>query len=119
MIGQHVYITIGKQETDNGIWLNADYVVRDGDTAYVWLANTNGVLEKRTVTIGRHNEEANTYEITDGLTLDDYLAFPTDDCKEGEKTTVSQAGDSSGDTSGEDTSSDMGSAVLPAEEGAS
>lgn len=119
MIGQHVYITIGKQETDNGIWLNADYVVRDGDTAYVWLANTNGVLEKRTVTIGRHNEEANTYEITDGLTLDDYLAFPTDDCKEGEKTTVSQAGDSSGDTSGEDTSGDMGSAVLPAEEGAS
>lgn len=83
MIGQHVYITVGKQETDKGIWLNADYVVRDGDTAYVWLADTNGVLEKRTVTIGRHNEEANTYEITDGLTLDDYLAFPTDDCKEG------------------------------------
>lgn len=119
MIGQHVYITVGKQETDKGIWLNADYVVRDGDTAYVWLADTNGVLEKRTVTIGRHNEEANTYEITDGLTLDDYLAFPTDDCKEGEKTTVSQAGDSSEDTSGEDTSGDMGSAVLPAEEGAS
>ena len=119
MIGQHVYITVGKQETDNGIWLNADYVVRDGDTAYVWLANTNGVLEKRTVTIGRHNEEANTYEITDGLTLDDYLAFPTDDCKEGEKTTVSQAGDSSEDTSGEDMSGDMGSAVLPVEEGAS
>lgn len=114
MIGQHVYITVGKQETDKGIWLNADYVVRDGDTAYVWLANTNGVLEKRTVTIGRHNEEANTYEITDGLTLDDYLAFPTDDCKEGEKTTVSQADDSSEDTSG-----DVGSAVMPAEEGAS
>lgn len=114
MIGQHVYITLGKQETDKGIWLNADYVVRDGDTAYVWLANTNGVLEKRTVTIGRHNEEANTYEITDGLTLDDYLAFPTDDCKEGEKTTVSQAGDSSEDTSG-----DVGSDVMPAEEGAS
>lgn len=114
MIGQHVYITLGKQETDKGIWLNADYVVRDGDTAYVWLANTNGVLEKRTVTIGRHNEEANTYEITNGLTLDDYLAFPTDDCKEGEKTTVSQAGDSSEDTSG-----DVGSAVMPAEEGAS
>ena len=114
MIGQHVYITVGKQETDKGIWLNADYVVRDGDTAYVWLANTNGVLEKRTVTIGRHNEEANTYEITDGLTLDDYLAFPTDDCKEGEKTTVSQADDSSEDTSG-----DVGSAAMPAEEGAS
>lgn len=114
MIGQHVYITLGKQETDKGIWLNADYVVRDGDTAYVWLANTNGMLEKRTVAIGRHNEEANTYEITDSLTLDDYLAFPTDDCKEGEKTTVSQAGDSSEDTSG-----DVGSAVMPAEEGAS
>ncbi len=114
MIGQHVYITVGKQETDKGIWLNADYVVRDGDTAYVWLANTNGVLEKRTVTIGRHNEEANTYEITDGLTLDDYLAFPTDDCKEGEKTTVSQADDSSEDTSG-----DVGSAAMSVEEGAS
>ena len=124
MIGQHVYITVGKQETDKGLWLNADYVVRDGDTAYVWLANTDGVLEKRTVTIGRHNEEANTYEITDGLTLDDYLAFPTDECKEGEKTTVSQAGDSSEDTASEDapnedTSGDAGSAVLPAEEGAS
>lgn len=116
MIGQHVYITLGKQETEKGIWLNADYVVRDGDNAYVWLANDKGVLEKRTVTIGRHNEEANTYEITDGLTLDDYLAFPTDTCKEGEKTTVSDAGDSDGS---QNSSADMGSAVLPVEEGAS
>lgn len=117
MIGQHVYITVGKQETDKGIWLNADYIVRDGDTAYVWLANTNGVLEKRTVTLGRHNEESNTYEITDGLTLDDYIAFPTDNCKEGEKTTVTSA--ENAEDSSEDSFDDMGSAVLPAEEGAS
>ena len=109
MIGQHVYITLGSQETDKGIWLNADYVVKDGDDTYVWLANNEGKLEKHPVTIGRHNEETNTYEITDGLTLRDYLAFPTDTCKEGEKTTVSNAGDSG----------DMGSAAMPAEEGAS
>lgn len=120
MIGQHVYITLGSQETDKGIWLNADYVVKDGDDTYVWLANNEGKLEKHPVTIGRHNEESNTYEITDGLTLRDYLAFPTDTCKEGEKTTVSNAGDSGeSEDSSADTSGDMGSAAMPAEEGAS
>lgn len=59
-------------------------------------------------------------EITDGLTLRDYLAFPTDTCKEGEKTTVSNAGDSGeSEDSSADTSGDMGSAAMPAEEGAS
>lgn len=120
MIGQHVYITLGSQETDKGIWLNADYVVKDGNDTYVWLANNEGKLEKHPVTIGRHNKEANTYEITDGLTLRDYLAFPTDTCKEGEKTTVSNAGDSGkSEDSSADTSEDKGSAAMPAEEGAS
>ena len=86
MLGQHVYIEAdeGQDEEKLGIWLN-DYFIVDADTdsPYVWVAGDNNKLEKRSVVLGQYDENLAEYEIADGLTEKDKIAFPTDDLKEG------------------------------------
>lgn len=55
---------------------------------YVWAANKNGKLEKRSVILGQYDEELGEYEIADGLTKDDSIAFPSDVLEEGMATTT-------------------------------
>ena len=89
MLGQHVYIErdIGQDEQKDGLWLS-DYYIVDADTnePYVWAANDKKKLEKRYVTLGKHDEDLGEYEIVDGLTKKDSIAFPTDALEEGTKT---------------------------------
>ena len=91
MLGQHVYIErdIGQDEQKDGLWLS-DYYIVDADTnePYVWAANDKKKLEKRYITLGKHDEDLGEYEIVDGLTKKDSIAFPTDALEEGEKTEV-------------------------------
>ena len=91
MLGQHVYIErdIGQDEQKDGLWLS-DYYIVDADTnePYVWAANDKKKLEKRYVTLGKHDEDLGEYEIVDGLTKKDSIAFPTDALEEGTKTEV-------------------------------
>lgn len=91
MLGQHVYIErdIGQDEQKDGLWLS-DYYILDTDTnePYVWAANDKNRLEKRYVTLGKHDDDLGEYEIVDGLTKKDAIAFPTDTLEEGEKTQV-------------------------------
>lgn len=86
MLGQHVYIEAdeGQDEKKAGVWLN-DYFILDLDTdsPYVWVADSKNKLEKRTVVLGQYDENLAEYEIADGLTEKDKIAFPTDDLKEG------------------------------------
>ena len=44
-------------------------------TAYVWAEN-RGKLEKRTVAVGEEDPMAGTVSILEGLTQQDYIAFP-------------------------------------------
>ena len=74
MLGQHVYI-----EMDEG---------QDTGSPYVWSADKNGKLEKRSVILGQYDEELGEYEIADGLTKDDSIAFPSDVLEEGMATTT-------------------------------
>ena len=89
MLGQHVYIErdIGQDEKKDGLWLS-DYYILDTDTnePYVWAANDKNRLEKRYVTLGKHDDSLGEYEIVDGLTKKDAIAFPTAALEEGEKT---------------------------------
>ena len=89
MLGQHVYIErdIGQDEQKEGLWLS-DYYIVDADTnePYVWAANDKKKLEKRYITLGKHDDDLGEYEIVDGLTKKDSIAFPTDALKEGETT---------------------------------
>lgn len=91
MLGQHVYIErdIGQDDQKDGLWLS-DYYILDTDTnePYVWAANDKNRLEKRYVTLGKHDDDLGEYEIVDGLTKKDAIAFPTEALEEGEKTEV-------------------------------
>ena len=62
----------------------------DDGTAYVW-AEDRGKLEKRTVTLGEMNDMTGTVEVLEGLTEEDYIAFPDGElCVEGAPTTRDQ-----------------------------
>ena len=89
MLGQHVYIEMDEgQDTQKvGVWISEAYIV-DADTGspYVWAADKNGKLEKRSVILGQYDENLSEYEIADGLTEDDSIAFPSDSLVEGMST---------------------------------
>ncbi|MCD8348119.1 MAG: efflux RND transporter periplasmic adaptor subunit [Lachnospiraceae bacterium] len=86
LLGQHVYIEVdsGQSEEKSGMWLEEFYIIQEGDSAYVWLANTSNVIEKHEITLGDYDEEMAEYEILDGLEADDYIAFPAEGISEGD-----------------------------------
>lgn len=89
LIGQHVYLKVGEDAAEDGsdaIRLSSGYLTQEEDSAWVWADNGSGKLEKRTVTLGTYDEELDEYEITDGLTLEDYIAYPDDTLTEGMST---------------------------------
>lgn len=86
MLGQHVYIEPdeGQNDKKEGLWLS-DFFIADADTAepYVWVADEKNRLEKRSVTLGKYDDALLEYEIVDGLTEDDCIAFPAEGLEEG------------------------------------
>ena len=90
MLGQHVYVEKDEGQTENreGLWLTSYYIIQeDGQDPYVWAAGSHDKIEKRKVTLGEYDEKLDQYQITDGLTEDDYIAYPEDSITEGEKVT--------------------------------
>lgn len=85
MLGQHLYVEMdnGANGKEKGIWLNRGYVVEDGDTAYIWCVNKRDKLEKRKVTLGKYREETDEILVKKGLKATDYIAFPSEDLREG------------------------------------
>ena len=91
MLGQHVYIEKDEgQDTEKaGIWLSEVYIVdADTDSPYVWAADEKGKLEKRSVILGQYDEDLGEYEIADGLSKDDCIAYPSDVLEVGMSTTT-------------------------------
>lgn len=92
ILGQHIYM---EMETDAGTFsgpaISSAFICYEEDgSAYVW-AEKRGKLEKRAVTLGEYNMMADTQEITSGLTMDDYIAFPDPEvCQPGAPTTYEQ-----------------------------
>ena len=78
ILGQHVYIELdqGQEETKEGLWLYGSYIVQEEDAAYVWVSNSRERLEKRKVELGEYDEMMDEYQITSGLTEEDYITFP-------------------------------------------
>ena len=92
MIGQHVLIEMdyGQGLTKDGLWLYDSYIAYEEDgTPYVW-ADEKGKLAKKTIGLGSFDEELSEYEITDGLTEDDMIAFPMSTFYEGITTVTSE-----------------------------
>ena len=87
LLGQHVYIEpdYGQdaEQDANTLKLPA-YYINDVDSApWVWAQNVKGKLEKRSLTLGDYDAEMDTYVVTDGLTAEDYIAFPDESLKAG------------------------------------
>ncbi len=59
----------------NGLYLQNMYLRSSGGESYVYVRGENGLLEKRVVSTGK-TLYGNYTEILDGLTQEDYVAFP-------------------------------------------
>lgn len=91
MLGQHVYIEKdeGQEDKKNGLWLSEYYIVdADTDSPYVWAVDDNKKLEKRSVVLGQYDADLAEYEIADGLTVDDCIAYPSVSLIEGMSTST-------------------------------
>lgn len=91
MLGQHVTIELdtGIEIRPDGIWLGSGFIVSGEEgSPYVWAAEAEGAsLKKRSVVLGQYIEDTDQYEITSGLTKNDYIAWPDAYCREGAPTT--------------------------------
>lgn len=91
MLGQHLYIRLVTEEGQSaGIPIGSAFIcyAEDG-SPFVW-AEHKGKLEKRPVTLGEYNDMTDAQEILSGISMDDYLAFPDEACREGVSTTREQ-----------------------------
>lgn len=94
LLGQHVYMEVDTgDETFAGVSIGSYFVCYDEDgSAYVWAEN-RGKLEKRTLVLGEYNSMTDTFQVLEGLTEEDYIAFPDPElCAEGVPTTRSGEG---------------------------
>ena len=92
ILGQHLYMELEAEEGESsGPSIDASFFCYEEDgSVYVW-AESRGKLEKRTVTLGEYNEIRNTYEVLEGLTEEDFIAFPDSErCVSGAPTTHDQ-----------------------------
>ncbi len=92
ILGQHVYMEL--QQEDGafvGPSIGGSFVCYDENSApYVW-AEKNGKLEKRAVTLGEYNAMQDSFQVLEGLTMEDYIAFPDPElCVEGAPTSHDQ-----------------------------
>ena len=88
MLGQHLYIKPAAEEGQpQGIPVGSAFICYEEDgSAYVWAEN-KGKLEKRPVTLGEYNPMTDAQEILSGISMEDYIAFPDEQCREGAATT--------------------------------
>lgn len=72
--GNYVSVQYSTGE-QTGIYLEKAFLRTDNGRSYVYVLGENGLLEQRTVQVGR-NLNGYYVEILDGLTEDDMIAFP-------------------------------------------
>lgn len=81
--GRYVSIVYSAGSAENGIYLENPFIRTEQGRSYVFVRGDDGLLEKRYVTTGKSLWGSYT-EILEGLTPDDFLAFPYGkDVKEG------------------------------------
>ena len=90
IMGQHVTIEpdFGQGAARTGIWLSSGFVVDPDGDAFVWAANSRMKLEKRPVTLGEYDADLDEYQILDGLTPDDLIAWADETCYAGANATT-------------------------------
>ncbi len=90
LLGQHVYLELYTEPvtTAEGLWLPEYYLCQSVDgLSYVWANDEDNRLVERYVTLGTYDPNACAWEILDGLTKEDHIAFPSEYCQAGAHTT--------------------------------
>lgn len=83
-LGQHVYVEPGLPSEDKDKLMLPAWCISDADSdPWVWAVNEKEKLEKRSLKLGKYDEEQDSYEVLSGIGLQDYLAPPAETCKEG------------------------------------
>ena len=80
MLGQHVYIEPdeGQEEKKEGLWISEFYIVdADTNSPYVWAADKDKRLVKKSVILGQYDETLGEYEIVEGPVSYTHLTLPT------------------------------------------
>ena len=88
ILGQHIYMELQTEEETSGVSISGAFFCYNEDgSAYVW-AEKRGKLEKRAVMLGEYNPMQDTFQVLEGLTEEDYIAFPDPElCRQGAATT--------------------------------
>ena len=73
--GSYVNVVYSTATTQQGIYLENPFLRTEQGVTYVYVRGSDGKLEKRAVTVGKSLWGSYT-EILDGLTAEDYIAFP-------------------------------------------
>ena len=122
LLGQHVYIEpdYGQDAEQDASAINLpSYFINDPDgKPWVWAQSSKGKLEKRDLKLGEYNADTDTYPVLDGLTAEDYIAFPDESLKAGMTcVTYDDATFDPGTNGGVDGGMIDGSADIPTDEG--
>ncbi len=90
ILGQHLYIEpdFGQSEKKEGIYLPSYYILNEESGTFVWKKDEDDRITKAPVTLGEYDEDSDLYEIVDGLTEEDYIAYPDVNIEEGNETTT-------------------------------
>lgn len=87
LLGQHVYIEpdYGQEDEQDASAINLpSYFISDPDgKPWVWAQSSKGKLEKRDLKLGEYNADTDTYPVLEGLTAEDYIAYPDESLKAG------------------------------------
>ena len=87
--GDYVSVTFGSASGGSGLYLEAPFIRAENGRSFVFVMDEDGRLAKREIGTGKIYW-GSTVEITGGLTIDEYIAFPYGkDVKEGAKTEIS------------------------------
>ena len=73
--GDYVAVTFNTDTGSSGLYLEAPFIRKEGGKSYVYAMDENERLEKREIRTGKVYW-GSTVEIVDGLTQEDYIAFP-------------------------------------------
>ena len=85
-LGQHVIMEPAGART--GLWLFGDYIVgAGGSDPYVWAEN-NGRIRKKHLVLGEYAEDTGSWQVLEGLTVSDWIAYPDGTISDGMKTTT-------------------------------
>ncbi len=85
MIGQHVFMyqNTDEFEDENEIRLDGAFINDPETDPWIWAENDDQLLEKRKVSVADYDESGNTWLVTGGIDVEDYICPASDLYKEG------------------------------------